>query len=202
MDVGFVNQRPFFECVGIGLDAAIFPLSEEIKSGGFWKWIDLFRRAIKYPRQTFEIELDRPLREALSHTTPAGRPARRWQKWLKSNRHYRTRLRALMITVSNGPYYGMNFAVAPDARIDDGLLTITIFKKYSKLELWWHYLSISSGRRIYAPRLVTLTATRIRVSGPRRLAVHLDGSTLGDWPVEISVVANRLLIFGDPNPKK
>ncbi len=32
-DVGFANGRPFFECLGSGLDAALYPLGEEIKSG-------------------------------------------------------------------------------------------------------------------------------------------------------------------------
>src|SRR6476646_1318616 len=32
-DVGSANGKPFFECVGSGLDAALYPLGEEIKSG-------------------------------------------------------------------------------------------------------------------------------------------------------------------------
>ena len=44
-DVGFANEKPFFECVGSGLDAALYPLGEEIKSGRVHRLIDFMRRA-------------------------------------------------------------------------------------------------------------------------------------------------------------
>jgi diacylglycerol kinase family enzyme len=196
MDVGFVNDRPFFECVGAGLDAAIFPAGEEIKSGGFLKWIDLFKTAARYPRQTFDLTLDRPFRAALTRSKTPAKTSRGWRDWFRKARNHRLRLRALMITVSNGPYYGANFAVAPDARIDDGQLTVTIFKKYNKLELWWHFVSISSGRRRYAPRIVTLKAGEVCIDGPRRLEVHKDGAVLDEWPLRIRIAPGQLTIFG------
>ncbi len=201
MDVGFVNDRPFFECVGVGLDAALFPLGEEIKSGGLAKWLALFRRAIAYPRQTFELELDRPLREALvPRSGGPARPARRWRKWLRHDPLRTVRLRALMITVSNGPYYGMNFAIAPDATVTDGQFTITIFKRYSKLELWWHFFSIRAGRRIYAPRVVTLAAKCLRIGGPATLHVHADGNPLELWPLRIDLRPGSLQVFAIQPP--
>ena len=39
------NEKPFFECVGSGLDAALYPLGEEIKSGRVHRLIDFMRRA-------------------------------------------------------------------------------------------------------------------------------------------------------------
>ena len=195
MDVGFVNDQPFFECVGAGLDAAIFPLGEEIKSGGFLNWFKLFKTAAKYPRQVFDISLNRPFREALTLEKSSPKPSRSWRQWLKKTTNRKVRLRALMVTVSNGPYYGANFAVAPNAQIDDGMLTVTIFKKYNKLELWWHFWSISSGRRIYAPRVVTLNASEVEISGPRRLEVHKDGSPLDEWPIKMRLDSKRLSVF-------
>jgi len=195
MDVGFVNGHPFFECVGAGLDAAIFPLGEEIKSGGFHNWFKLFHTAAKYPRQVFDISLDRPFREAIVRAKSPPKPSKSWRNWLRKTPGRRVRLKALMVTVSNGPYYGANFAVAPSARIDDGQLTVTIFKKYNKLELWWHFWSISSGRRIYAPRVVTLNAREVELGGPQKLEVHKDGSAIDEWPLKIHLKSKRLSIF-------
>jgi len=42
------------------------------------------------------------------------------------------RLKALLVVIANGPYYGTGFTVAPDAIIDDGLLTISVFRDFSK----------------------------------------------------------------------
>ena len=195
VDVGYVNGRAFFECVGAGLDAAIFPVGEEIKSGGFLKWIELFKTAAKYPRQTFEVSLDRPFREALARTDVPLRPSRSWRDWLRGTSKHVVRFRALMITVSNGPLYGANFAVAPNARVDDGKLTITIFKKYSKFELWRHFLSISFGRRVYAPRVVTLNAACVTIGGPKQLEAHKDGQPLDVWPLKIELKPKHLMIF-------
>jgi hypothetical protein len=52
VDVGFIGDRPFFECVGVGLDAALFPLGERIKSGAFTKTWEFLRRAAVYPFRT------------------------------------------------------------------------------------------------------------------------------------------------------
>ena len=201
MDVGFVNDQPFFECVGVGLDAAIFPLGEEIKSGGLLKWLELFRVAAKYPRRHFDLTLDRPFREALVRTESPPRPSRSWLKWFKKNPGKTLRLKALMITVSNGPFYGAHFAVAPNAKIDDGLLTITIFKQYNKLELWWHFFSISFGRRKYAPRVVTLKVCETVIGGPEKLEVHKDGSNFDGWPLTMRLASKSLRVFTGPVQK-
>lgn len=195
IDVGFVNGKPFFESVGVGLDAALFPLGEEIKSGQILNWFKLFKTAAKYPRQVFEISLDQPIKDSLAPEKAPPKSSQRWQHWLGKTASRTVRLRALMVTVSNGPFYGANFAVAPDARIDNGLLTVTIFKKYSKLELWWHFWSIRSGKRVYAPRVVTLNAKTVEIGGPKRLEVHKDGSPIDEWPIELRLESKRLSVF-------
>jgi diacylglycerol kinase family enzyme len=72
-----------------------------------------------------------------------------------------------MLTISNGPYFGMNYAVAPEQRMDDGLLTISVFSRYSKLQLWWHFASIAFGRREYSPKSIAFRVAKLRVDGPK-----------------------------------
>lgn len=199
MDVGFANGHPFFECAGLGLDAEIFPLGEEIKSGAFAKWIALFRKAFRYPRQWFEFEFDRPVCEAIVADVEAGNPADARKFARLSSR--RIRLRALMVTVSNGPYYGMNFAVAPNEKVDDGLLTVNVFKRFSRLELWWHFLSISSGRRSFSPKTLQFRVKEVNISGPKTVRTHLDGTLVDEWPLRINVRHNALRVFGPPTTK-
>ncbi len=193
VDVGFANGKPFFECAGAGLGAEVFPLGEEIKSGAFSKWLELFRKAFRYPRQSFELELDRPVSEALVEGTATTRRSRIRQ--LRRLDRTTIRLRALMLTVSNGPYYGMNFAVAPEARIDDGLLTVSVFKRFSRLELWWHFLSISSGRRVYSPKSLQLRVKKIKIGGKRAVRIHLDGVPFDEWPLDIKLSQNMLSVY-------
>ena len=101
-----------------------------------------------------------------------------------------------MLIVSNGPYFGMNYAVAPEERMDDGLLTVSVFSRYSKVQLWWHFASIAFGRREYSPKSIAFRVARVKVTGPRKLPVHLDGSPHDDlWPLEIECKKGALRVF-------
>ena len=193
-DVGFANGRPFFECLGSGMDAALYPLSEEIKSGRLQRLADFLRRAYRYRRQKFVLTLDRPASDALSRGST--NESHRLIRFLGRNRKSSLTLSALMLIVSNGPYFGMNFAVAPDQRMDDGLLTVSVFSRYSKLQLWWHFASIAFGRREYSPKSIAFRVARLQVGGPRKLPVHLDGSPQRDlWPLDVECKKGALHVF-------
>jgi diacylglycerol kinase (ATP) len=199
VDVGCANGRPFFECLGSGLDAALYPLTEEIKSGRIYRVIDFLRRAYRFRRPTFSLTLDRPVTDALVHV-PNNESGYLFQA-LSRNRQSQILLSALMITVSNGPYFGMNFAIAPHERMDDGLLTVSVFSRYSKLQLWWHFASIAFERREYRPKSIAFRVAKLQVSGPRKLPVHLDGTPQQDlWPVDINCRKGALCVFRKPRP--
>jgi Sphingosine kinase and enzymes related to eukaryotic diacylglycerol kinase len=194
VDVGFANGKPFFECLGSGLDAALYPLSEEIKSGRIGRLDDFLRRAYRYQRQRFVLTLDRPPPEALARIS--ANESHRLREALMRKRNSCVSISALMLMVSNRPYFGMNFAVAPEQRMDDGLLTVSVFSRYSKLQLWWHFASIAFGRREYRPKSIALRVGRLEINGPRKLPVHLDGSPQKDfWPVKVECRKGVLPVF-------
>ncbi len=193
-DVGFANGRPFFECLGSGLDAALYPLGEEIKSGRVHRLIDFLRRAYRYRRQQFVLSLDRPVSDALARGSI--NESHRLIRFLGRNRKSSLTLSALMLIISNGPYFGMNFAVAPDERMNDGLLTVSVFSRYSKRQLWWHFASIAFGRREYSPKSIAFRVARLQVDGPQKLPVHLDGSPQKDfWPLDVECKKGALQVF-------
>jgi diacylglycerol kinase (ATP) len=193
-DVGLANGKPFFECLGSGLDAALYPLGEEIKSGRLSRLIDFLRRAYRYRRQRFALTLDRPAREALARGIT--NESRHLVHLFEGNQKSTLTLSALMLIVSNGPYFGMNFAVAPHERMDDGLFTVSVFSRYSKFQLWWHFASMAFGRREYSPKSIAFRVAKLKVGGPRKLPVHLDGSTQNDlWPVEIECRKGAIRVF-------
>lgn len=193
IDVGFVNGEPFFECVGAGLDAALFPMSEEIKSGKFARFVDLLRRAYSFRREKFIITLDRPACEALA----PGNANESHSLIHRISRHRSSTiaLSALMVTVSNGPLYGMNFAVAPDQRMNDGHLTVSVFSRYSKPQLWWHFLSIAFGRREYNPKSISFRVRKTSIDGPVDLPTHSDGSPRKFWPLQAECRPAALRVF-------
>lgn len=193
IDVGFANGRPFFEAVGAGLDAAIFPAGETIKGGGFLSWFELLGRAARYPKHHFRITLDRPLAEAVCHTTT--NESRRLLRRYRGEADRTFCVSALMVTVSNGPFYGMNFAVAPEERLNDGLFTVSIFHRYSKLQLAAHFRSIAGGRRQYSPQTVAFRAGTVEITAEDRVPVHLDGNPVEEWPLALECRHGALTVF-------
>ncbi len=89
-----------------------------------------------------------------------------------------------MVTISNGPYTGAGMTVAPEARLDDGLFDIRVFRGFSKWELLRHLASITFGRRQYSPRISTFRFRRVRVTTRHPLPARADHRDLGTTPVE------------------
>lgn len=194
IDAGLANGRPFFESLGAGLDASLYPLGEEIKQGRIGRMAAFLQRACQYRKQRFDLTLDRPIVDALDRS--ARNESKHLARRLMRKRGRKITLSALMLTVSNGPYFGMNFAVAPREHMDDGLLTVTVFSRHSKAQLWWHFFSLAFGRREYRPKAVAFRVARLGLDGPHPLPVHLDGMPQQNfWPVEITCCPASLLVF-------
>lgn len=194
IDVAFANGQPFFESMGAGLDAALYPMSEDIKSGRLSKLADFFHRAYQFEPQPFTITLDRPASEALVQSQV--NQSHHLFRHVRRIHREEIRLKALMLTVSNGPYFGMNFAIAPHERMDDGMMTATVFSRYSKLQLWWHFVSIAFGRRDYRPKSIAFRVAKLQIGGPSKLPVHLDGTPQENlWPLEIECRKGALNVF-------
>ncbi len=195
IDIGMMNgSHAFFEAAGAGLDATLFPLGEEIKSGRWSRIFSALRLTFGYRAQPVTITLDRPIREAL----PPGSRQRISRRQLESRT---IRRKALLVVAANGPYYGGGFTVAPDARLQDGLLTLSIYTRFSKLELARHFWSISHGHYRYSPKIETYNAAKIVLESPAALPVHVDGQPFERLPVTLTVAPHALRVFAPERPQ-
>jgi diacylglycerol kinase (ATP) len=152
IDVGIANERDyFFEAAGVGVDADLFPIGEEVKSGRVGNLLHAICLALGHVQTSVSLHFDRPIREAYKSSF-RGQLLRR--RRLRKFRKAKTtmKIRCSFIAVGNGPFYGSNFAVCPGAIMDDGLFSVSVFRDFSKLELIRHFWSISRGRRQYHRR--------------------------------------------------
>lgn len=209
IDVGQANnENYFFEAAGVGLDAALFPLGEEIKGGRWGRMLQAAQLAIGYKPQRLNIQLDRPISEAILQ------PVSRRRFLLRRLRRNRSKFRieALLVAIANGPYYGTGFTVAPDAIMDDGLLTVSVFRDFSKWELIRHFWSISKGQYHRSSKIETYQVAEVRLTSKAKLPVHIDGHPLGELPVTLKSIKHALKVIvpaadtpsykrkDDPNP--
>jgi diacylglycerol kinase (ATP) len=192
IDVGQVNDDHFFfEAAGVGLDAVLFPLGEDIKEGRWGRLWQVIQLTMSYQPQRLHILLDRPIAEAREHQT---RP-RRALKLGKARTSHELRLAALFVVIANGPYYGSGFTVAPSAILNDGLLTISIYRNFSKWELIRHFWAINRGQYHYSPKLETYHAAEIQLFSSAKLPIHADGQPIGELPATMKVLKQALNVI-------
>lgn len=173
VDAGWVVRepdggRPFFEGAGVGLDAIGFLAVELYEKRGWWRAARAVLRGLRMRRTPMRITLDDGV---YSTASPA-------------------------VIVSNGPYFGMGFAVAADADPADGMFDVTIFGGMSRWEVLRHLLAVARRRWRREPRIWAHRARRVTVEGVRRtLPAHADGVTLGFTPVTFEMRPRALRLF-------
>jgi diacylglycerol kinase (ATP) len=175
MDMGRVGDRYFLEAAGVGLDAGLFGYFDQLESGG-WR-IGVVRAALRFMRTL-------------------GRPRITVQY---DGRQLHTR--APMVSVANGPYVGAAYAIAPAARIDDGLLDVVVFRNTSIPRVLLHLAMIAGGRPLPPPaqaRTFQVNHVRITKNRGRRLPVHADGDPIGVTPVDVQVAPAALRVIVGP----
>ena len=173
VDAGWVvregaDGRPFFEAAGVGMDAVGFLAVELAERRGWWRAARAVWRGLRMRRTPMRITID-------DSTYRTGSPA---------------------VTVSNGPYHGMGFAVSADADPTDGLLNVAVFSGMSRWEVMRHFLSVARRRPRSEPKVTSYRARRVRVEGGRRaLPAHADGVSIGATPVTFEVRPKALRVF-------
>jgi YegS/Rv2252/BmrU family lipid kinase len=150
VDVGFLEERPFFNIAGIGLDAHIANLFNRRERGrrGKWPYVMIgVREGCRYRAREYDVELD-------------GR---------------QRRVSALLIAFANGREYGMGACISPGAELDDGLLESTIVEDRSVLARFVHARHLATRTISRAPRVLVSQVRSASVATDGRLQYHLDG---------------------------
>jgi diacylglycerol kinase family enzyme len=129
----------FLESAGLGLSAIVMPAGQHFRKKRVAKLAALIRRLFGNTEWQVRVELDDG-------------------KVLQA----RTRL----VTASNAPLAGLSFLVAPDAKMDDGLLDVALYDEMSTAELSAHFLATRNGQRADDPR--------IRFHRSRQVVIHAD----------------------------
>jgi diacylglycerol kinase (ATP) len=95
----------------------------------------------------------------------------------------------------NGRYYGGPFTVLKDARVDDGLLDICLFKRGGYLNIFNYLVGVLRGAHTDFRDVWYLKGRRVKVTSTGDVPVEVDGELSGSVPVEIEVVPNALRVM-------
>lgn len=99
------------------------------------------------------------------------------------------------VLIGNGHFYGGPFPVFPNAKIDDGLLEVLIFKNLSHLDIVRYLHGIFFGTHAGLHDVEYFRTTQITVSSEDEVPVEVDGEVIGGLPVAFGFHPRRLRVL-------
>jgi len=175
VDLGWANGCHFFSWTGVGLDAEIirgFETQPQVKRRlglvGFLVFVVLTLRTYAGTRATVLVD-GRPISDRL-----------------------------ILALVSNIGLYGRYFHIAPNARLDDGLLDVCCFHGQGAPVIFYHAFTVLLRRHIGDPRVSYYQARGVEIETARPLPVQLDGEPFGTTPLRIEVRPQALTLLLPP----
>lgn len=148
IDVGWFNEKPFFNVAGLGFDAHISHLFQQVKGRGFLGYVQTIlseiatHKAEKYKLHTENEILD---------------------------------LKAYAISIANSTQFGNNAHIAPLAKLDDGLLDVVIFKNQSKLNFPFLGFRIYNKTLHQSSAMLSIQIKEISIEREKEGYIHIDG---------------------------
>jgi len=162
IDVGTINGRPFVLMVSAGIDAyAVHRMDATVKryAGKLAYVLAGLVSAIRFRARRVRVSL-------LGKRISDG---------------------GYLAVVANSRYYGGRFRVTPGARIDDGELSVLLFKKRSLLDVLRLLLGVLTGTLPAMRDVVIYRDKAIRLSSRRRIYMQTDGDRISDREADIGV---------------
>jgi len=174
IDLGKIENGPLFtESIGIGLDAHAWSKAPRKEPVGIGRWIMGLRvglaSILDFTPQNYTLEIDGQRQKVND---------------------------VLQITVANSRCYCSGVQIAPNAKMNDGLLDICIVSRLNKLKFLLMTPLFYFGRHINSSTSVRyIQAQKITIAGPKHVAVRVDG-VLASWqpPLKAMALSNSLTI--------
>ena len=167
IDVGQANDKYFFNAASVGLSARIAKaLDKETKRS--WG-------RLAYAKTAFVVSLT----------------ARSFHAEIRSAEGV-THLRALVVAVGNGRFYGGGMSVAPDASIEDGLLDLASIRCRNWWRLLWLASAIRLGHHFHSRDIRTMTGECFEIHTRHRMPVNADGEIVTHTPATFRVLSQAV----------
>ena len=161
------NNIPFVNVSGIGFDAHIANLFASTKKRGFFSYIKLTLKELSYQAQEYTIEY--------SNT--------------------RETLNAFAIVFANATQYGNDAEIAPNAKVDDGLIDFIIIRKFPNWKIPLFVLDVLRGKTHLNKNVRIIKSKEMKIYTKQPFA-HLDGEIKHFAnPIHVKISSKKLKIM-------
>jgi diacylglycerol kinase (ATP) len=101
----------------------------------------------------------------------------------------------LLVVVSNIQLYGGVVKMSPEARVDDGLLDVRVFRGMGPAWVFRHVAGVFTHRHLRDPMVSHYQGRRVTIHTAEPFPVQLDGEPVGCTPITIEVVPRSLRVL-------
>lgn len=172
VDVGRAGPHFFLNCAGVGFDSTVIaqiePRTRTTKQLGLLAYLSAgiwIARDFGGVRSTIVID----------------------------DRTIRTRI--IMVFVTNIRYHSGLFKVTPEARVDDGLLDVRVFKGLGPAWVFRHLAGVFTHRHLRDPMVSHYQGRRVTIYTAEPFPTQLDGEPAGMTPISMEVVPRALRVL-------
>jgi YegS/Rv2252/BmrU family lipid kinase len=99
------------------------------------------------------------------------------------------------VAAANSRAYGGGMFIAPDARLDDGMLDVVWGGYVSKLRFLVNLPKVFKGTHIHDDAVHVLRAAEVEIRAERPFAVYADGDHVADLPVTVRLLPRALRVI-------
>lgn len=99
------------------------------------------------------------------------------------------------MVVMNGKSAGGFKKISPNSEINDGLLDVMLFRNMSLLEMPSVLVKIIAGRHPSSQKVLHFRTSKLKIESESDIPTDIDGEHGEAFPLEFSVLHNRLRIF-------
>ena len=101
----------------------------------------------------------------------------------------------MVAAFANTPLYGGGMKVAPEAKMDDGLLDVCVVKGVGPLKLFSVFPTVYAGKHLKIREVEYFKTAAIRVETEEPFDVYADGEFVCRTPIEVSVQSAALKVI-------
>jgi diacylglycerol kinase (ATP) len=100
-----------------------------------------------------------------------------------------------MLSIANGSRYGGGFLVAPQSKIDDGLLDIVAIKKITPVKRIFYLPKVEKGKHLHLSFIDVFRSKKISIESNQLMRAHLDGEYFESFQINVEVLPAKFFFL-------
>jgi diacylglycerol kinase (ATP) len=168
LDVARANGRLFMLMAGVGIDAHIIHLLDQMRRGPIDYYSYVLPAALTLVNYTFPAITVRVDDRTIVRDLPA------------------------VAVIGNVKEYGTGFPILTDARPDDGLLDICVMPCNSRGEMAELLMLTTTGEHVLREGVQYVKGRHVHIESAVSVPVHVDGDSAGHTPLQVDLLPGKV----------